>query len=126
MNRWFCLLLGLLLLVGLGPAAPGQAKEKLPDIDLDGLVVLLGAEPAPAAIPAPTPSPAPGGIAAVTPAPAPAAAGELTLDRFALGFGLVVVGAFGVALAVLAMRRLRGSLTATLAQQGDAAEKKNP
>ena len=121
MNRWSPVLLGLLLFAGLGLATPSQAKEKLPDTDLSGLAVLLGGEAAPPAIPVPTTA----GGAATTRAPAPDTGG-LTLDRFALGFGLVVVGTLGAAVAMLLLRRMRRLVNTTLAQQPGAGEKKNP
>jgi hypothetical protein len=123
MKRWSVLLIVVLLLAGLGLAAPGAAKEKLPDTDLTGLAVLMGGDPAPPAIPAPSPTPAIAGATAAT--SAPATSGELTLDRFALGFGLIVVGAFGAAVVVLLMRRMRRMVNTSLAQQGDPGAKKN-
>lgn len=120
MIRWSVLL--LLLLAGLGPVAAAEAKEKLPDTDLSGLTVLMGGEAAPPAIPAPSPTPA--GVAA-TSAPAPAATGELTLDRFALGFGLIVVGTLGAAVIMLIMRRVRRSVNTIMAQAGDTGEQRN-
>jgi hypothetical protein len=54
------------------------------------------------------PSPAPD----LTPAPE---SGELTLDRFTIGFVLIVLGTLGAGLAVLGLRRARRLRDATLA-----------
>ena len=99
MSRRLLLLLGLVMLIMLGTALPGLAKQKVPDVDPTGLGILMGSAPTPAS--AATPAPV------ATPAPALPAQGGLTADRFLLGFGLIVIGTLGAALAVLALRRAR-------------------
>ncbi len=101
--------LGLLLL-GLLQPAPAQAAHKLPNgpppfayPGLPPTMVLETQDDAPvaeqaAATPVPTP--------VAPPVPAPATGG-LTLDRFAIGFLLIVVGTLGAGLAVLGLRRAR-------------------
>jgi hypothetical protein len=103
------LLLWLLLL----NVAPADAANKVMPFDPAGLASLVGA------IPAPTPTTQL--ATAPVPAPAlPAASQGLTLDRFALGFGLIVIGVIGAALARRAMRSARTSVSAP------PTEKKSP
>lgn len=102
----------VLLLLGVLYAAPIRASHKVPPgpPPFAYPVAPPDAQPVAPAIAAPAtvgPSPAP----ALTPAPA---AEGLSLDRFALGFLLIVVGTLGAGLAVLGLRRARRLRDATL------------
>jgi hypothetical protein len=107
MKRSLLLLAGVLLLLGLGSATPTLAKEKVRDTDLAGLMVLMGADATPTAAANPAPASAPA---------ADPASGELTMNRFVLGFGLIILGTLGAAAIMLTMRRLRRTLGDTLAE----------
>ena len=103
---------GLLLLGALGPA-PAWAAHKVPNgpppfaypVAPPEVPPVVPALVAPATV---APSPAPD----LTPAPE---SGELTLDRFTIGFVLIVLGTLGAGLAVLGLRRARRLRDATLA-----------
>jgi hypothetical protein len=89
--------LGVLALFCLMGASAVVASHKLPNgyspFAYPGAPAVGQADPTATAVPAPPPTPAP--------------AAGLTLDRFALGFGLIIVGTLGVGLAVLGLRRAR-------------------
>ena len=110
LERW----LGVLMLVGMVlNVSPVSAAHKVPNGPppfaypvAPPTPLLVAQDDAPPAVQAATTS-------APTPAPAPAA-DELTLDRFTLGFLLIVVGTLGAGLAVLGLRRARRLRDATL------------
>jgi hypothetical protein len=102
--------LAVLLSVGVLHPAPAEAAHKIPN------------GPPPFAYPGAPPPARPLAPATVGPSPAPSAtpapaAGELGLDRFALGFALIVVGTLGAGLAVLGLRRARRLRDATLSDK---------
>jgi hypothetical protein len=102
----------VLLLLGVLYPAPIRASHKVPNgpppfaypVAPPEVPPVAPALAAPATV-GPTPGPA------TTPAPA---AEGLSLDRFALGFLLIVVGTLGAGLAVLGLRRARRLRDTTL------------
>jgi hypothetical protein len=111
---------GLLLLAAFHPAA-ARAAHKVPNgpppfaypVAPPEVPPVVPALAAPATV---APSPA----SALTPVPE---SGGLTLDRFTLGFVLIVVGTLGAGLAVLGLRRARRLRDATLTDKTPPARR---